>query len=734
MLQNKNGYNIYYGMRYVPLFMGDWDITKSYEPLSIVYYNGNSYTSRTFVPTNTEITNEDMWALTGNYNAQIEAYRQELRELQIVVSGMTGDVEQAKQLVAELEIKVNDLETLVNSYDNRINSLTTLVNTFDSRITANSSAITTINSAITTINSQIANITKILNQPITSGMISIEQKFIRAASDPWENGTYPDSTTTVQGFCVTPNGFMIAKQNEVNQVRTNNTQLIELNKDGTLRRRAYVNAGHANSMVCVGNSLFITPSTPMMGVIEFNYTTLAIIRHHTFNLGGRIGADKQNNILYGIYDELNLGRYNITTGQYTTHRLNKRVAHNQGGCWHNGYFYAITTQGYSIIDTETYEVLGACTFPRHDIKTFRVEEFEDFDVDENGQFYLNSRLYENTSTTLNNINTVPNTGTNSKQMVLTGFYIGMFDPINNILNAPLDQFQDLPEVYVSSRSANDWTDAKYQVGSSTYPFIGLHSASYYDNTIARLDCSNYTYIPDFGDVYEPRHRHTCNLILPSTNGGISPLRTRAPLLFRNCDLVTYSVNLTLSKPDSGTHYPISIRNAHIKGQLNFQGYNANDLLASLDQSSRAFISFNAGGEHLTTPWVYGSSTSYVRTNHVRNLGFTGNNCARGMGLCVYTITSTTQPQIYVPWISDNINRPLIIHFISTATGSGGGTVSYSCISNNNFSRIGFIATTGQTSRLESNIDDATGRRNFNSTSYPLPLAVTQIHINYPDNP
>ena len=68
----------YIGARYVPLMMGDWDNTKTYEPLSIVLYQGNSYTSTQYVPTGIEITNEQYWAETGNYNAQVEAYRQEV--------------------------------------------------------------------------------------------------------------------------------------------------------------------------------------------------------------------------------------------------------------------------------------------------------------------------------------------------------------------------------------------------------------------------------------------------------------------------------------------------------------------------------------------------------------------------------------------------------------------------------------------------------------------------------
>ena len=74
-------YNTYVGMRYVPIFDGEWDRTKTYEPLTIVSYQGNSYTSRTFIPAGTDINNTEYWALTGNYNAQVEYYRQETAEV-----------------------------------------------------------------------------------------------------------------------------------------------------------------------------------------------------------------------------------------------------------------------------------------------------------------------------------------------------------------------------------------------------------------------------------------------------------------------------------------------------------------------------------------------------------------------------------------------------------------------------------------------------------------------------
>lgn len=77
----------YIGARYVPLFGRKdeesiaWDDSAPYEPLTIVLYQGNSFTSRTYVPAGVDILDTHYWANTGNYNAQVEMYRQEVLDL-----------------------------------------------------------------------------------------------------------------------------------------------------------------------------------------------------------------------------------------------------------------------------------------------------------------------------------------------------------------------------------------------------------------------------------------------------------------------------------------------------------------------------------------------------------------------------------------------------------------------------------------------------------------------------
>lgn len=87
----------YIGARYIPLFADpiEWDKTKTYEPLTIVYHGGNSYTSRQYVPADIEISNESYWALTGSYNAQVEQYRKDTATLETKLQSETGSRESA---------------------------------------------------------------------------------------------------------------------------------------------------------------------------------------------------------------------------------------------------------------------------------------------------------------------------------------------------------------------------------------------------------------------------------------------------------------------------------------------------------------------------------------------------------------------------------------------------------------------------------------------------------------
>lgn len=113
----------YIGARYVPKFYefnnGVWESNKEYEPLTIVQYNSNSYTSKKTVPANIGNPNEnpDYWVVTGNYNAQVEEYKQDVQNLDnrvdhidTQIEGINGQVrginEQIDVIDAELSKKM----------------------------------------------------------------------------------------------------------------------------------------------------------------------------------------------------------------------------------------------------------------------------------------------------------------------------------------------------------------------------------------------------------------------------------------------------------------------------------------------------------------------------------------------------------------------------------------------------------------------------------------------------
>lgn len=106
----------YIGARYVPQFATpiEWNDQTSYEALTIVTYLGASYTSRKAVPAGTLPTNKEYWALTGNYNAQVEEYRQQVEQYKQLTEEVKEDVSDLAKNVAGLSKKI---VTIGDSYD-----------------------------------------------------------------------------------------------------------------------------------------------------------------------------------------------------------------------------------------------------------------------------------------------------------------------------------------------------------------------------------------------------------------------------------------------------------------------------------------------------------------------------------------------------------------------------------------------------------------------------------------
>lgn len=111
-MTNTNPVRQYIGARYVPLFAdpAEWNNKHAYEPLTIVIHQGNSYTSRQYVPIGIDITNKDYWALTGNYNAQVETYRNEVAQYDARINDVKTQATTNKQDIATLNTTIQTIQ------------------------------------------------------------------------------------------------------------------------------------------------------------------------------------------------------------------------------------------------------------------------------------------------------------------------------------------------------------------------------------------------------------------------------------------------------------------------------------------------------------------------------------------------------------------------------------------------------------------------------------------------
>lgn len=100
----------YIGARYVPKYATpfEWDINATYEALTVVGYQGNSYTSKIPVPAGVQISNEKYWALTNSQSGavndlanRVTTAETEIDSLQSITDTLTDDVMENKTAIGQ---------------------------------------------------------------------------------------------------------------------------------------------------------------------------------------------------------------------------------------------------------------------------------------------------------------------------------------------------------------------------------------------------------------------------------------------------------------------------------------------------------------------------------------------------------------------------------------------------------------------------------------------------------
>lgn len=137
------GVTQYVGARYVPLFANpaQWTNDRQYEPLTIVLHQGNSFTSMQYVPIGIDINNEEFWAQTGNYNAQVEQYRQEVKEYTKKIADIENTQQGQAESIKTLTAKQQQTDTAIGELNVRIDQTNETVGTLKKNVSTLSSAV-----------------------------------------------------------------------------------------------------------------------------------------------------------------------------------------------------------------------------------------------------------------------------------------------------------------------------------------------------------------------------------------------------------------------------------------------------------------------------------------------------------------------------------------------------------------------------------------------------------------
>lgn len=269
----------YIGSRYIPLFPDDpqWSSSNTYEPLTVVQYQGSSYVSRQYVPVGIQISNTDYWVLWADFNSQIEQYRREVQAFDGRITANTDDIEALEDIIPKESFdSVNTVAAAIDANAADIDALEDIIpkTAFDNVNTV-AAAIDAVSGNVENLSSTVENIqTAITNIPIvTPEMLAasdLETAYVIGVSNSYTsnyNGLYKKVESIFSNdsdrFCL-PNGkgdYLEPVRTEQNAGTVGNAMPSILNAMSYLGRSnvTYTGdnqifdpelAGNANGMVC----------------------------------------------------------------------------------------------------------------------------------------------------------------------------------------------------------------------------------------------------------------------------------------------------------------------------------------------------------------------------------------------------------------------------------------------------------------------------------------------------
>ena len=132
----------YVGARYVPKYMGHFDSTLEYEPLSIVDdANGNSYTSKIPVPAGSSLDDTRYWAQTGNFSGAVLQLQTRMTDAEGNIRDLQDDMTTAKENITTAEGDIDALQGAIDALQGDMTTAKENITTAEGNIDALQGAI-----------------------------------------------------------------------------------------------------------------------------------------------------------------------------------------------------------------------------------------------------------------------------------------------------------------------------------------------------------------------------------------------------------------------------------------------------------------------------------------------------------------------------------------------------------------------------------------------------------------
>jgi hypothetical protein len=130
----KGGTSMYIGARYVPIFADpvEWDNEREYEPLTIVVYNGDMYTSKCYVPKGAALpeypeNQTKYWVRTADYNYQFADLKKTVNDLSRLVEQFQKDNQTFTDLINGWNEQVKQWEAKMDEWQTTVDGVTAAV-------------------------------------------------------------------------------------------------------------------------------------------------------------------------------------------------------------------------------------------------------------------------------------------------------------------------------------------------------------------------------------------------------------------------------------------------------------------------------------------------------------------------------------------------------------------------------------------------------------------------------